>query len=545
MAAKLKLYGPLVIAIGLLWLVLFLSINASLALNEGNLVYALDDAYIHVAMAKNFSQHGVWGVTSHEFSSTSSSLLWTLLLSGLFAIFGVNEAIPLLINFFSAAVLLVLIYYFLQEFKFSFWSQTLMLISFILFIPLPYLVLGGLEHVLQIVIFLGYLYIAASGTTWQQDSRSHSIKKLIPLFLMALLTVMVRYEGLFIVFAVSLLLLIRKRLFISLINAASGLLPAVVYGVISISKGWYFLPNSVLLKGTRPDITSFGKIVEFIYGGLRQMVYNVHLLVLLICVLAVLWLVHKKHRGLWGCPGIMGMVFVVIFACQMFFSESGYFMNRYPWIRYDSYLVAVGLFVVFTGVGYLTERREGEQRKDFAGISIVVFLIFVMALPLAERGVRTSVKVVRAAANIYGQQYQMGRFMQKYYPGETAAVNDIGAVCFLGNIRCFDVWGLATKEVGDLQLNKTFTAANIEEAARRSGARVAVVYDQFFRLVGIDADLPRSWIKVGEWRIPDNVVCVRDTVSFFALNESEAAFLAANLRDFVPSLPKEVKYRTI
>lgn len=543
MAAKLKHFGPLVIAIALLWLVLILSLNASLTLNDGNLVYALDDAYIHAAMAKNLSQHGVWGVTSHEFSSTSSSLLWTLLLSGLFAVFGVNEAMPLLINFFSATVLLVLIYYILQKFKFGFWYQTLMLTAFIIFIPLPYLVLGGLEHVLQIVIFLGYLYTAASEAIRHPNPRFQSIKNRIPFFLLAMLTVMVRYEGLFIVFAVSLLLLVRKRYFISLINGLAGLLPAAVYGVISMSKGWYFLPNSVLLKGTRPDISSIGKIVEFIYAGLRQAVYNVHLLVLLICVLAVLWLVRKKYNGLWVFPGVMGMVFVVVFACQMFFSESGYFLNRYPWVRYDSYVVAMGLFVVFVGVGYLTEGREGNLKKDWVGISIVVLLVFAMVLPLAERGVRASVKAVRATANIYGQQYQMGRFMQKYYPGESVVVNDIGVVCFLGDVRCFDVWGLATKEVGDLQLNKEFTAENVEKAARRSGARVAVVYDHFFRLVGIDADLPKGWIKVGEWRIPDNVVCVRDTVSFFALNESEVAALAANLRDFVSHLPKEMRYK--
>ena len=139
----------------------------------------------------------------------------------------------------------------------------------------------------------------------------------------------------------------------------------------------------------------------------------------------------------------------------------------------------------------------------------------------------------------------MGQFLKKYYPGEAVVVNDIGAVCFLGDIRCFDVWGLATKEVGDLKLKRTFTTENIEEAVRHSGARIAVVYDHFFRLVGIDTDLPKSWIKIGEWHIPDNVVCVRDTVSFFALNKKEVVSLAANLRDFVPYLPNEVKSRNI
>lgn len=538
MVLKLKRYGPLIIAIALLWAILILILNASLSLNEGNLVYALDDAYIHAAMAKNLSQHGVWGVTEQGFSSTSSSLLWTLLLSSLFAVFGVNEAMPFLINFFSATLLLVLLYYIFKKFNFTFWQQTLMLTAFIIFIPLPYLVMGGLEHILQIIVNLAYIYIASKG--WQSRPVNQKL-----LFLLAPLVVLVRFEGLFIIFAVSLLLLVRKRYFAFLVNSVTGVLPVVIYGVISMSKGWYFLPNSVLLKGTRPDITNIGKMVEFIYAGLRQAVYNVHLLVLLICVLAFLWFLYRKYNGLWGFPGVMGMVFVAVFFCQMFFSESGYFLNRYPWIRYDSYLVGMGLFVVFVGVGDILKERVEGTKKKLPEILLVLLLIFVLVMPLAERGVRTSIKVVRATANIYGQQYQMGRFLERYYPGEAVAVNDIGAVCFLGGIRCFDVWGLATRETGDLLLDRAFTSGNIGEAARRSGVRIAVVYDHFPRLVGIEEDLPGEWIKVGQWRIPDNVVCVRDTVSFFALDESEVAALARNLRDFVSRLPEDVKKQGI
>src|SRR6266851_2122500 len=50
----------------------------SLARTQWHLVYPLDDAYIHMAIAKNLAQHGVWGVTSHEFTSCSSSPLWII-----------------------------------------------------------------------------------------------------------------------------------------------------------------------------------------------------------------------------------------------------------------------------------------------------------------------------------------------------------------------------------------------------------------------------------------------------------------------------------
>ena len=80
----------------------------SYLLNDGHIIYALDDAYIHMAIAKNFSQKGVWGVTDEGFSSSSSSLLYTLLLSLIF-LFGPNEIAPLIINLVAATLFLCLV----------------------------------------------------------------------------------------------------------------------------------------------------------------------------------------------------------------------------------------------------------------------------------------------------------------------------------------------------------------------------------------------------------------------------------------------------
>ena len=71
------LYASVLILSLLLWLILAISFSQ----NQGHLVYALDDAYIHMAMARNFAHYGVWGVTRYGFTSSSSSILWTLLLS--------------------------------------------------------------------------------------------------------------------------------------------------------------------------------------------------------------------------------------------------------------------------------------------------------------------------------------------------------------------------------------------------------------------------------------------------------------------------------
>ena len=56
----------------------------------GTFMYPLDDTFIHMALARNLSYHGNWGMNPYEFASASSSVLYTLLLAGLFKLFSVQ-----------------------------------------------------------------------------------------------------------------------------------------------------------------------------------------------------------------------------------------------------------------------------------------------------------------------------------------------------------------------------------------------------------------------------------------------------------------------
>ncbi|HVD77156.1 MAG TPA: hypothetical protein VNH43_06075, partial [Vicinamibacteria bacterium] len=80
--------GPVTIALSILLVAVGALVAWSWRHCAGHLVYALDDAYIHMAMARNLAEHGVFGVTRYGFTSSSSSPLWTLLLAGLFKLLG-------------------------------------------------------------------------------------------------------------------------------------------------------------------------------------------------------------------------------------------------------------------------------------------------------------------------------------------------------------------------------------------------------------------------------------------------------------------------
>ena len=77
------------------------------------------------------------------------------------------------------------------------------------------------------------------------------------------LVTMVRFEGMFLIIIISVLFLLRKKILYSLIVLGLGFLPIVIFGLISTSQGWYFFPNSVILKGNEPNLTSIEGIIDF------------------------------------------------------------------------------------------------------------------------------------------------------------------------------------------------------------------------------------------------------------------------------------------
>src|SRR6185436_5620763 len=87
------------------------------------------------------------------------------------------------------------------------------------------------------------------------------------------------------------------------------------------------------------------------------------------------------------------------------------------------------------------------------------------ALVCAVRGVRAHLETPGAVANIYEQQIQMGRFLARFYPGQGVAANDIGAICFLADLRVLDLWGLASRDVAEAKLTGTYSTARIGELA--------------------------------------------------------------------------------
>ena len=133
----------------------------------------------------------------------------------------------------------------------------------------------------------------------------------------------------------------------------------------------------------------------------------------------------------------------------MLFARSGFYLNYYFQIRYDSYLLGLGLFSIFA---LLAGVKDQQQRSGFYPKMLTFLLILILIFPLAERGIRTVIKINPAAHNTFVYQYQMGRFLEQYYQGKKIVLHDIGAPNFFADIKCLDIMALGSKKVGDLIL---------------------------------------------------------------------------------------------
>jgi hypothetical protein len=486
-----------------------------------------------MAMAKNFALHGVWGITRFGFTSSSSSPLWTFLIAVSYLVFGVSETSPFYLSLLCGALVLGVAYCVLRWYKLSpkltFWT----LLVLVFFTPLPLLICIGSEHPLHAALTILLTFLAAR--LLSEESPSTAQRDLILLLAISPILTVVRYEGMFLILVICALFLLRGRWLTGVAVGMAGFSTILLYGALGLAKGWSWLPSSILLKGNFPRFTDLGAALDSVFGPAY---FNVkmgpHLVVLVLGSLFLALYASDKRKALWDSRQVMTAIFVAIALAHIQFCMVALFF------RHEAYLVALGILVIVAQLAdQLPQKLFGTPAdralvpKHVGGVLLAAILIY----PCAVRAGAAMIYLPQASKNIYEQQYQMGLFIKRYYQGSTIALNDIGAVNFLADVHCLDLWGLATYEVTELMRHHEYHTADILRLSKEAGVKVAMVYDKWYTPIG---GLPRAWVWVGQWALPDNVVAGGDTVSIYAVDESETAPLMQKLQDFSPLLPKEV-----
>lgn len=502
-------------------------VGAALNLTGGHFVYALDDPYITMAIAKNFALHGVWGVTPYGFSSASSTPLFVLLLAATYRLLGVSEYAPLAFSWtFGLAAIGMAARMLSRMFstRLSLARQTVALVALVLFTPLFAIGTLGMEHSLQVLLTLLFLHDFENddSPTWR-------------LAMVTALLVATRYEGLFLALPAVLFLLLRSGRRIAAVTVfAASALPVALYAWMSFSHHGYWLPNSVALKGLSVDGLGYRSLIP--RALLKTMVNAIggfYLSLLLAGVAALAVAPRRTHRRSSETLGL-----VVIAGCfHMICADVAW-----PY-RYEDYLIAASIICAARYVPLRGSRHDLTMATVWTGARINMLFLLAGAA-LTHRAIESIATLPHASRSIYSQQWQMARFVHAHYPHGSIAANDIGALNFENDLHCLDLVGLGNAEVFAAKRSGLYATDSIERLAAQDKVQIAIVYDSWFtgqqKVYWEGPRLPSSWTRVQRWRDPNPRKLGSDTISFYAIEPGEAGPLRAHLAAFRDQLPPSV-----
>jgi hypothetical protein len=491
---------------------------------HGVFMYPFDDTFIHLQMAKNLKE-GIWGMNG-TFASASSSLLYTVLLM-LFRFVSESTVVPFLVNSIAGIAIIWSLNKWLKRHIESYIAQACIILLAVYLTPLPTMIVTGMEHTLQCLFSFVFVFYFSD---WLEQSRVKAETRFpVFLYITAALVSTIRYEGLFLIAVACLMLLYYRKISIAFLLGFVAVLPVTLFGIFSIIKGGYFLPNSVLVKSESFDYSGItGFLTHILIDKLTFAKTGLGALATQrwVIILPLLYITFRRYMR----PSYVFIIIFLIVATllQLSLASTGYLY------RYEAYLFFCS--VIIGSLLFFKYGKEVWNQLQLSGFKLVLgVLVLFLFFPIVLRSTAALGRSVQACKNIYDQQFQMAQFSRSNYFNSTIAANDIGAISYFTNASIVDLWGLATIEVTKSKKGKYWTPAFLDSLSRSRGAKLAMIYDSWFT-----DSLTSKWKKVASWQIQNNVICGDDTVSFYAVDNSEYLPLYNQLKAYEPRLPSSV-----
>lgn len=479
--------------------------------------YLLDDAYIHLAMAKNFALHQVWGVTSHQFSSSSSSPLYTLLISILIKIFGNNDQIPL---YFNAVFGLGIIFFLNRFFSdiFNDVKNVVLATLFTLFFAVSHLLLlSGMEHLLHVFLVVLNVYCLKN-----LDKNKFFVAGFyISIMLMGL----ARFESMFYFVILAFVFILIKKWKEAFAILFFGFLPIAVFCYFNYLQDGYLFPNSVVVKGTKLvfDSTFLSQVFNIFINKLLLNVsfYKVGIFPLLMCFVFV----FKDFRAIGFSKALrenyLLVVFSLVMICHSLFADlKGAF-------RYEAYILVGFSMVLIPKLTAFFKDFKTYIKKE----KLMSFLILMNVVLMIYKFGFSHIMLNNGGKNIYEQQVQSAQFLHTYYNESKVVANDIGAITYYTDIHLLDIVGLGSSEMIPYNTtNKKFDyhfEDFLAEYCQNNNFELAIVYEDW-----LDGHVPKNWKKVAVLKIENNVTTYGKDVSIYSLNKNHQELLKNNVKKF-------------
>lgn len=509
--------------------VVLVLVGAILARTHGRLVYTLDDAAIHLSIVNQLVHHGTWGVSTGSYQSASSSPVWTVLLAiGTFVLPFARNWLPLLFNVACGLLLLAVFSRAQQALRPSRQRRldaVAVVVLVVVIMALPNLALMGMEHTLHAALMLSVIVWVAARLASRTARPPTWV--LVALLAVAALT---RPETAFVAGGLVLGLmaqcasgwrpdnatpdLARERIRLSGIIVAATGVPIALYALFNTAMGQGLLPNSVLAKGQGVGSESGGFAASRI---LMRFTDDPVLAVLaLICIAYVVFAWRGRHRD----HVVVAVTVAVASILQVVFAQS-----VWPG-RYEAYLIVLGAFVVL--------QIAAEVRPEIRVRQVVaVPVLLLIALTLCVPKLRLLFNGPYAADNMYREQYQAGRFLNRYYNGRPIATDQLGYISLQHSGGLSDFAGLGDYEVLRARQRGATGKAYWADLAKRRGFKVAALYPESLLF-----DTPDNWILVGTWNMHvQRLTAIDEELEFWATTPDSVRPLEAQLREFAASMP--------
>ena len=456
---KLNVYLPLILSFTFITALCAVIYFECISNTNGKFIYILDDAYIHLAYAKNIVINNVAGITQYADSSSSSSPLYSLILASIFFLSGVNELMLLFLNILFSLALLTLLFFIFRKYSFTTFLNTFSLFTVIIFTPLAINIFSGMEHLIQSVLVILFVFISAKELC-KDETKSNKITgsdKYI-LILSFFLTA-VRYEDLLVITIISGLFLFKKNYLKAFLIFICGILPVCIYGQISVNNGGFFIPNSLLVKLAVPESVSIFTEGNVYTGIINYLDINKKIILLFsACLIMFIITLRKKRNIMSEIPLLLFITISLILLHKLLFPVSVF--------RYDLYLVVLSITVIAIALNAQVTEISGKRmdliylKNSKIALSIIILFSIYLIYKISDTR-----KIIIASKNIYEQQYQMAQFLDTYYSGEEVALNDIGTINFFTDIQCTDLIGIGSNEVVSEKLKGNFNTNSLRKIA--------------------------------------------------------------------------------
>jgi len=506
-----------------------------LSYTKGTFIYPLDDTFIHMTIARNLSVFHVWGTSPHEFASASSSIIYPILLTTLISVFGSKVILPFLLNFVCGVILIVSVRNYLRKNGISPLGQLLVLAGMILLIPLPVIVLVGMEHTLQILF--AYLFIFNFSDWVAQSSESGDTRKwkmpwMIPV--LGILITATRYEGVFLIGIACLTLIYYDQWLLAIELGLLSAIPIFIFGIYSIQQGSYFLPNPVLLKSTT-GLGTQSRLKLFTDGLFNRLYYlypsaSTAVLERLVILLPAVYLLFLKFIS-----GQKKYRLILIFLIMATMLHLGF--GKTTWFfRYEVYILGPSLIILgalFAKYGKQIIANATRTTKYIAAFTCLAFFV-----PLFFRSRQALEVTTGACINIYGQQYQAGQFLNRYYDSSSILINDLGAMGYFTSGKKLDMLGLGSIAFARSIRENYFGPVFLDSMAKREKVRIAILSN----IWSVEQLFP-NWKRIGIWHSDKELIIGLPDIIFYAVDSAAGPQLKANLLAYEKFLPPGVTAR--